>query len=167
MINMKSMCDRKELQTNSTTSPVIFIPFLTKCYLLIQIPKILTSLFCFPSLQAQRRKWFLSRSQRGHIYMAPHDVMRKSCCREFRRKTSRLPVLPLFSGSPASAPLQVCFLNHRFGDFISTDLFVSQFSFSIFESGGFQGIILPPDILPYIKWLCCCLLRIFALQVLL
>lgn len=45
MINIKSMCDRKGLQTNSTTSPVIFIPFLTKCYLLIQIPKILTSLF--------------------------------------------------------------------------------------------------------------------------
>lgn len=50
------MCDRKGLQTNSTTSPVIFIPFLTKCYLLIQIPKILTPLFCFPSLQAQWRK---------------------------------------------------------------------------------------------------------------
>lgn len=79
------MCDKKGLQMNSTTSPVIFILFLTKCYLLIQIPKILTFLFCFPSLQAGWRKWFLSRSQRGHIYMAPHDVMRKSCCREFRR----------------------------------------------------------------------------------
>lgn len=47
MINMKSMCDRKGLQTNSTTSPVIFIPFLTKCYLPIQIPKFLTSLLFF------------------------------------------------------------------------------------------------------------------------
>lgn len=41
------MCDRKGLQTNSTTSPVIFIPFLTKCYLPIQIPKFLTSLLFF------------------------------------------------------------------------------------------------------------------------
>lgn len=44
---MKSMCDRKGLQTNSTISPVIFIPFLTKCYLLIQIPKFLTFFFFF------------------------------------------------------------------------------------------------------------------------
>lgn len=156
MINIKSMCDRKGLETNSTTSPVIFIPFLTTCYLLIQIPKILTSPFCFPSLQARWRKWFLSRSQRGHIYMAPHDVTRKSCCREFRRKTSRLPVLPLFFGSPASAPVQVCFLNCHFCDFISTDLFVSQFSFSIFEHGGFQDIILLPSILPYVDCVVVC-----------
>lgn len=100
--------------------------------------------------------------------MAPHDVMRKSCCREFSRKTSRLPVLLLFFGSPASAPLQICFLNHHFCEFISTDLFVLQFSFSVFESGDFQDIILLPDILPYIKRLSCYLLWIFfALQILL
>lgn len=129
MINMKSMCDRKGLQTNSTTSPVIFIPFLTKCYLPIQIPKFLTSLLfffsCFPSLQALWRKWFLSRSQRGHIYMVPHDVTRKSCCRGFGRKARRLPSLSLFFRAPASAPQQVNFLNHHFWDIIRTDLFVS------------------------------------------
>lgn len=156
------MCDRKGLQTNSTTSPVIFIPFLTKCYLLIQIPRILTSLFSFPSLQAWWRKWFLSRTQRGHIYMAPHGVTRKSCCREFSRKANGLPVLSLFfwkslpsfsTGLLPELPL----------------LWLWQYRslcFSVSEHGRLQDLILLCALLPYMKWFWCCLLLICALQTL-
>lgn len=33
----------------------------------------------FPSLKEHERKWFLPLSQRGNIYIVPHDVTRKSC----------------------------------------------------------------------------------------